>query len=346
MHLNLEIINPIHNSRWDDLVSSNQHCTFFHSSAWAKVLYESYQYSPLYFTLLENGNLVALLPVMEVRSILTGCRGVSLPFTDYCEPILSDGLELQELIDHVIKYGSGRGWKLIELRGGRNMPPHIPHYSYFYCHKLDLELSEQEMFSTFRGSTIRNIKKATKEGVKINIHQSFEATKEFYRLNCITRRDHGVPPQPKWFFKNLHDHVISKNLGFVVLASYNGSNIAGAVYFHFGNKAIYKYGASDKGFQHLRANNLVMWEAIKWYSGNGYETLSFGRTEPENDGLRQFKAGWGAREEIIKYFKYDLRRNAFVRADCQLSKVQKQLFRIVPITVSQIVGSVFYKHVG
>jgi len=204
----------------------------------------------------------------------------------------------------------------------------------------------KKLFSTFRGSTIRNIKKATKEGVKINIDQSFEATKEFYRLNCITRRDHGLPPQPKWFFKNLHDHVISKNLGFVVLASHNGSNIAGAVYFHFGNKAIYKYGASDKGFQHLRANNLVMWEAIKWYSGNGYETLSFGRTEPENDGLRQFKAGWGAREEIIKYFKYDLRRNAFVRADYQLSKVQKQLFRIVPITVSQIVGSVFYKHVG
>jgi len=346
MHLELEIINPIKYSGWDDLLSSNQECTFFHSSAWARVLHESYQYSPLYFTVFDNGKLLALLPLMEVRSILTGCRGVSLPFTDHCEPILSEGLELQDLIDHLLKHASGRGWKFVELRGGTNMPPDIPHYSYFYCHKLDLEKSEQEMFSTFRGSTIRNIKKATKEGVKINIDQSFEATKEFYRLNCITRRDHGLPPQPKWFFKNLHDYVISKNLGFVVLATHNGSNIAGAVYFHFGNKAIYKYGASDKGFQHLRANNLVMWEAIKWYSGNGYETFSFGRTEPENDGLRQFKAGWGATEEIVKYYRFDVRNNAFVFGDRGSSGLQKKIFSMMPIALAKGVGALLYKHAG
>ena len=346
MHLNLEIINPIHNSRWDDLVSSNQDCTFFHSSAWAKVLYESYQYSPLYFTLLENGNLVALLPVMEVRSILTGCRGVSLPFTDYCEPILSEELELQDLIDHVLKYASRRGWRSVELRGARNMPPDTTYSTYFHTHTLDLHRGEQEIFSHFRASTIRNIKKATKEGVKVNIDQSYEATKEFHRLNCITRRDHGLPAQPSYFFKNLHDHVISKNLGFVVLASHNGSNIAGAVYFHLGKKAIYKYGASDRTYQHLRANNLVMWEAIKWYSGNGYETFSFGRTEPENDGLRQFKTGWGAREEIVKYYRYDVRKNAFVCGDRGPSRLQKKIFSMMPIAVVKGIGALLYKHAG
>jgi len=50
-----------------------------------------------------------------------------------------------------------------------------------------------------------------------------------------------------------------------MLASHKGKNIASAVYFHFGDKAIYKYGASDRKYQHLRANNLVMWEAIRWF---------------------------------------------------------------------------------
>jgi len=49
----------------------------------------------------------------------------------------------------------------------------------------------------------------------------------------------------------------------VVLASFDQENVAGAIYFHLGEKAVFKYGASDKKFQHLRANNLVMWEAIK-----------------------------------------------------------------------------------
>jgi len=34
------------------------------------------------------------------------------------------------------------------------------------------------------------------------------------------------------------------------------------------------------------------------YIENGYESLSFGRTEPQNESLRQFKKGWAAEEEF------------------------------------------------
>lgn len=93
---------------------------------------------------------------------------------------------------------------------------------------------------------------------------------------------------------------------------HEGKPIAGNVFFHFGKKALYKYGASDKNYQRLRANNLIMWEAIQWYCKNGYTHFCFGRTEPENDGLRQFKNGWGTREYDIRYYKYDLQRNEFI----------------------------------
>jgi len=51
MHLELEIINPMDYAGWDDMLISTQDYMFFHSSAWARVLYESYQYHPVYFTL-------------------------------------------------------------------------------------------------------------------------------------------------------------------------------------------------------------------------------------------------------------------------------------------------------
>ena len=69
--------------------------------------------------------------------------------------------------------------------------------------------------------------------------------------------------------------------------------IAASVYFHFGKAAIYKYGASDKRYQHLRPNNLVMWEAIRWCIQDGYTSLSLGRTDLDDEGLRQFKNGLG-----------------------------------------------------
>ena len=65
--MNLEIINPIDYPNWDELLLTNDQTTFFHTSDWAKVLCESYRYKPLYFTVIEDGKLSALIPIMEIK---------------------------------------------------------------------------------------------------------------------------------------------------------------------------------------------------------------------------------------------------------------------------------------
>lgn len=115
---NLQIFDPTKYAGWDDLLIATPGYSFFHSSAWAKVLKDSYGYTPLYFAAIENGQFSALVPVMEVNSFLTGKRGVSLPFTDYCEPIINGRIEFVELFNNIIAYGKKRGWKYLELRGG------------------------------------------------------------------------------------------------------------------------------------------------------------------------------------------------------------------------------------
>ncbi len=162
----------------------------------------------------------------------------------------------------------------------------------------------------------------------------------------MTRKKHGLPPQPYYFFKQVFKHVLSKDQGSIVLASYYGKIISAAVYFHFGEKVIYKYGASDTFFQHLRANNLVMWEAIKWYNSQAYKTLCFGRTSPKNEGLIQFKAGWGTEGSILKYYKFALDRNTFQKDDSEVSNALKALFKHMPIPLLKIVSFFSYKHIG
>ena len=342
----IQIINPIEYPGWDDLILSTHDYSFFHSSAWAKVLSESYHYTPLYFASMGEGQLSALVPVMEVRSPLTGVRGVSLPFTDYCDPFIDGNVKFQDFLKYIIEYGKQRGWKSLELRGGSNLlTSTLPSITYL-GHLLDLSRSEEEIFSNFRGSTKRNAQKAVRGGLEVKTHHSLESVKEFYRLNCITRKEHGLPPQPLNFFKKIHDHIISKDLGIVVLASLDQENVAGAIYFHFGKKAVYKYGASDLEYQSLRANNLVMWEAIKWYSQNGYKSLCFGRTEPENQGLIQFKSGWGTTEQQISYYRYDFKKEAFVSGTSKVTGFHNKIFRRMPNPLLKTIGSVLYKHVG
>ena len=346
MNSDLQIINPINYPEWDDLLLSNKEYSIFYSSGWAKVLHESYGYKPLYFTVVNNNKLQTLLPFMEVKSILTGNRGVSLPFTDYCEPIVFNGMSYQGIINDITKYGKKAGWRFVEMRGGSKLPKEIPDSSFYYGHDLDLLESRERKLSKIRDNTKRNIKKALREGVGVTICNSLESVKEFYRLNIMTRKEHGLPPQPFYFFKKIHEHIISKNHGMIVLASHKKRNVAGAIFFYFGKKAIYKYGASDGTYQHLRANNLVIWEAIEWLSLNGYKSLSFGRTDPENEGLKRFKKGWGTNEWIIRYYKYDVLKRTFMHRSPRITEFQKTILRKVPPFLLRPTGALLYRHIG
>jgi len=180
---------------------------------------------------------------------------------------------------------------------------------------------------------------------------SLEGMEEFCRLNCMTRKQHGLPPQPFNFFKSIFNHVISKNLGNIILASKGGKNIAGAVFFQLGEKVLFKYGASDMEFQDLRANNLAMWEGIRLFCNNGHKSFCFGRTEPKNKGLQQFKAGWGTEEQTIHYFKYDLTRGVFFsnikNTELGMRNILfNRLAQRMPIPVLNLAGSLLYRHMG
>ena len=86
--IRVSLVDPGREPLWDCLVLSHPDATFFHSAAWAKVLSRTYGHKPVYLRCSQGGCLVALIPMMEVRSAITGCRGVGLPFTDFCAPLI------------------------------------------------------------------------------------------------------------------------------------------------------------------------------------------------------------------------------------------------------------------
>jgi hypothetical protein len=342
----LQVYDPTNCENWDELLASSPEGSFFHTRAWASVLRDTYHYVPRYFAAVEGFKLAALIPVFEASSLLTGTRGVSLPFTDYCQPITNGSVPLKELLRPVIEHGKKSGWKYLELRAAHAVLPDAPPSSQFYGHVLDLSPGEKKIHAKLRNSTQRNIKKALLEGVTVDFPDTLQSVEEFYRLNCLTRQEHGLPPQPFKFFASVYEHIICRGKGRVALASHRGQVIAGCVYFHYGRKAIYKYGASDRRFQHLRSNNLIMWEAIRHYCSEGYESFCFGRTELENAGLRQFKQGWGPREGTITYYRYDLKKDAFSSDDRKISELHKKIFRMMPIPLLRMAGNLLYRHMG
>jgi len=337
-------LNPLEQAGWDNLVRSHPGSSFFHGTAWARVLQEAYGYRPFYFAAFDAQRLLTLLPVMEVSSWLTGRRGISLPFTDEC-PLLSSYATIpSDLFEQVMACGRARGWRYWQGRGGRKLFSWAPPSVTFFGHMLDLSMGEERLFAGLQSPVRRAIRKGEKEAVTVEMAQSLEAVQSYYSLHCATRRRHGLPPQPFAWFRNIHRHVLAEKLGQVVLAKLGSRPVAGAVFFHLGDKALYKYGASDPAFPHLRGSNLVIWEAVKWYSRNGYRQLDFGRTSKTNDGLRRFKLGWGTEEHLIEYLKYDLGKRAFVAEKDEAEGRHNQLFRRLPLFLSRMIGACLYRH--
>lgn len=334
------LVNPLEDADWDKKISRFPKHSFFHTQAWTRVLSDTYGCRPIYLLSGDKKCMTGVLPMMEVDSWLTGKRGVGLPFTDFCASL---GTETDELFHEACHLGRDRRWKYVEFRA--LAPGATPSVS-FWGHALDLRRAEKDLFAGCGSSTKRAVRRAGQSGLEIEIAGSLDATCRFYQLLLATRKRHGLPPQPWRFFENIHAHILAHEKGFVVLARYSGRPIAGAVFFCLGSRSIYKFGASDMRFQHLRANNLVMWEATKYLANHGFEELHFGRTSTDNDGLRRFKLGWGTEEHRLDYSKFDMDSGAFVIDSDNASGWHNRVFSLLPAKVSRLFGAVLYRHVA
>jgi hypothetical protein len=338
--------DPLTLESWDAQVATHSGATIFHSAAWARVLHETYGHKPFYVGRFEAGRCQDLLPIMEIDSTFTGRRGVTLPFTDFCHPLADHEPPAAGNWELALRLGRQRDWKYYECRGRHGVPTGARPSLTFYGHELFLTCPPDKLFAGFDAGVRRAIRKAQAEPITIEIKTDLAAVRAYYALHCRTSQRYGVPPQPFRFFANIHRHLLARGLGWVIQARWRERIVASAVFFQFGRWAVYKFGASDLDFQHLRPNNLLMWEAIQWHAAHGFASLHFGRTSLANEGLRRFKLGFGPREERLECFRYDFRQNEFVTTTDRAETRVNAVFRRLPLPLLRLLGATLYPHLS
>jgi lipid II:glycine glycyltransferase (peptidoglycan interpeptide bridge formation enzyme) len=281
---------------------------------------------------------------MEVASRFTGRRGVSLPFSDFCDALLFDEDTQGFVVAELSQLARQARWKFFELRGSTLHQASASPSAVFYGHEIDLSLGAEPLFARFADSVRRAIRKASKSGIVAEVSRSREALTIFYQLHLRTRRRHGLPPQPFKFFLNIQKELIENDLGFVILARAASRPIAAAVFFQSGKKALYKYAASDERYQQFRGNDLVLWQGIKFLTQGETRTLHLGRTSFENGGLRKFKLGWAVTEQILHYFRFDVTANSWLNSTGLPGPLHKEVFGRLPLKLNQLAGAMIYPH--
>ncbi|HWD19960.1 MAG TPA: GNAT family N-acetyltransferase [Verrucomicrobiae bacterium] len=342
----VEAVDPLADAAWDEWVARQPAAEFFHGSAWARVLRDTYGHRPVYQRIRDSQGQAAALPLMEVKSWLTGRRGIALPFTDFCNTLGGGPADQAALQAAAMAEGRRAGWRYLERRGSSDGWPDAPPSLSFWGHTIDLTGGPGRLRENLGSAPRRALRKAEKAGLKVEFRTDAAAMGLYYNLHCRTRRRHGLPPQSWGFFSRIQRGMAETGSAEIGLVMQERRAIAGSVYFWAGKRALYKFGASDRAAQEARPNNLLMWRAVERFAEKGFETLHLGRTSLSNEGLRRFKLGFGAREEKIHYHKFDFAKNAFVQDVDKVEGWYNQMFARLPLFALKLAGKLLYPHVS
>lgn len=170
---------------------------------------------------------------------------------------------------------------------------------------IDLTKSEEELLKGFHPKTRYNIRLAEKKGVIVAIDNSTEAFHRYLELTQETAQRQGFYAHSekyhKLMWKTLHTDMIaagSTPIAELLTARFNNEIITTWILFSWKEFLYYPYGASTDAYKNVMANNLMMWEAIRFGKNKGLKMFDLWGREP-GKGFTPFKEGYNP--EVVAF---------------------------------------------
>jgi len=345
-------VDPLSDARWERFTFRHSQASVFHSKPWLETLQRTYGYEPVVYTTTPPGEELANgIVFCRICSWLTGRRLVSLPFSDHCQPLVDDPTVFRSLVDHLKEALPREGWEYCELRPfshadlGAYGDLGLPKSKTYRVHILDLGPDLDRLFHSFHKSCVqRKIARAEREHLRYEEGRSEDLLRKFYHLLLMTRRRHGLPPQPLLWFQNLARSFGDKVA--IRVASKDGRPIACIFTIAYKNALVYKYGCSDAAHHNLGGVLMLHWRAIQNAKQTGALEYDLGRSELDNQGLISFKDNWGARSVSVDYFRYSGRDGPGKSRYLSKERAMEALFARMPDTLLMAAGKLLYRHIG
>ena len=162
---------------------------------------------------------------------------------------------------------------------------------------IDTSLSEEEIWNTEINTKNRNtIRRAQKARLLFEADQKFHYLKNFIEL--YNRTMQRLSADEFYFFSEKYYYDFSESLSnnsFLGVVKYENKIIAAAIFMYNQCYGHYHLSGSDKDFQNLSPNNLLLFEAAKELKRRGIKKFHLGGgsdSDPKNS-LLEFKSRFG-----------------------------------------------------
>ncbi len=227
-----------------------------------------------------------------------------LPFTSYKIGMFIKGLPpTEEMLGDLKKIGKEKNLVFIKLEpnvqkeeklvklmksSGATLGKTLFTPSTFW---IDLSPTEEELMKSFSSKTRYNIRVAERNGVTVKEDNSDTAFDKYLELTRETIKRQGFYAHSEKYHRLMWKILRKAGIARLLTATYKGEIITTWILFSWKNFLYYPYGASTKSHKNVMANNLMMWEAIKFGKKLGLSTFDLWGRE-EGKGFTKFKEGY------------------------------------------------------
>lgn len=156
---------------------------------------------------------------------------------------------------------------------------------------IDLTPTEENLLKSFSGKTRYNIKVAEKHGVIVHEDNSDKAFNKYLELTAETISRQGFYAHSRRYHRLMWKILKKAGIAHLLTATYQKQIITTWILFSWKNFLYYPYGASTEKHKKVMANNLMMWEAIKFGKKLGLTTFDLWGREA-GKGFTKFKEGY------------------------------------------------------
>lgn len=330
-------------ARWNEFVFACPSATFFHRIEWRGIMHEIFRHRTHYLLAERGQEIVAVLPLAEVKSRLFGHALTSLPFAVY-GGIAGDDPEavaaLEAAADAVARQA---GVQHLEYRNLTARHLDWPRQDLYFAFRKEIFADDEANMAAIPRKQRAMVRKGIKNGLLAQLDGTPDRFFALYSDNVLR---HGTPALPKKFFQTLMN-VFGKDCEVLTVTTADGKLLSTVMSFYFREEILPYYAGDDLAARDLAANDFKYWELMRHATARGCRIFDYGRSKA-GTGPFSFKKNWGFEPTPLSYEYRLFKRDAIPQNNPLNPKYRAfiALWRRLPIGVANRLGPVLVRNLG
>lgn len=288
-------------TRWDNFVHSHAQGTFYHLSGWKNVIENTLGHPTFYLYCEDGEEIVAVLPLAQVKSLLFGNALVSLPFLVYGGPVSNNEQAEKCLVQAATELADSLNADYLELRNKRASTRGWPGKTNVVTFSRELDADPEKNLLAIPRKQRAMVRKGIKAGL---VAEQEDKVDRLYDALLSCKRNLGTPFFGRRYLQAIKAEFADKAEILTVLK--DRQTICSVMSFRFRDEILPYYGGGGVAARQYYGNDFMYWAVMEKACLEGVRVFDYGRSTV-GTGSYRFKKHWGFEPEPLAYEFY-LRR--------------------------------------